>query len=93
MLTKRQRDIIAAALRSVIDEVVSEHFDAETQEHQMTSRLAGLLERELRTLSVLGQQVFKITQEFPDKGRGSLEKPTGVDLYIGFLDLTEGGFS
>ncbi|TPN16334.1 hypothetical protein FJ973_06515 [Mesorhizobium sp. B2-1-3] len=93
MLTRRQRDMVAAILRSVIDEVVSEHFEAATQEHQVTSRIAALLEKELRNKAVLNRRVRVVTQELPDKGRGSLEKPTGIDLYIGIMDFAEDGFS
>lgn len=93
MLTRRQRDLIAAALRSVIDQAVSEHYEAMTQEHQLTSRIAALLELELQGIRVLGRQIAIITQEFPDKGRGSLERPTGIDLYIGVMDLSPNGFS
>lgn len=93
MLTRRQRDTIAAILRSVIDQAVSEHFEALTQEHQLTSRIAGLLEKELQNMRVLHRRVRVVTQEFPDKGPGSLEKPTGIDLYIGIMDNSNNGFS
>ncbi|RUW85011.1 hypothetical protein [Mesorhizobium sp. M1E.F.Ca.ET.063.01.1.1] len=93
MLTRRQRDIIASAMRSVIDEQVSEHFNARTQEHQLTSRIAGVMEKELSVYTILGRRMTVLTQEFPDKGKGSLEKPTGIDLYISIADTDENGFS
>lgn len=77
------RDVIAELIRSIIDEVVREHFDAATQEHQLTSRLCGALEAKLRSLQVFDWHVRIVTQEFPDKGSGSAEKPTGIDLYVG----------
>lgn len=93
MLIRRERDLIAAALRSVIDEEASEHFYAATQEHQLTSRIAALVQSQLNGLGVFGRRVFITTQEFPDKGRGSLEKPTGIDLYVGITDTSDDGFA
>ena len=77
------RDLIAEAIRSVIDQVVSTHFDALTQEHQLTSRIAGTLEAKLNGLIVNDYSLRVIAQEIPDKGPGTLESKTGIDLYIG----------
>ncbi len=77
------RDLIAEAIRSVVDEVVKEHFDALTQEHQLTSRICGALEAHLRHATFGPYNVQVVLQEMPDKGPGTLEKLTGVDLYIG----------
>jgi hypothetical protein len=77
------RDVLAEALRSVVDEITREHFDAVTQEHQLTSRICAAMEARFADTRVSGRRVRVIVQEFPDKGRGSAEKKTGVDLYIG----------
>lgn len=84
------RDMIAAALRSVADEVCREHASLMTQEHQITSRLGEALERELRGLQVNGYRVEIVTQDIPDHGPGSLEKRIGTDLYIGLETRIDG---
>ncbi|MGO8047057.1 hypothetical protein ACC713_29605 [Rhizobium johnstonii] len=77
------RDLIAEAIRSVVDELVKEHFDALTQEHQLTSRICQALEGSFRDTMFGKYRVRIVVQEMPDKGPGTLEKKTGVDLYIG----------
>ena len=77
------RDLISEAIRSLIDDIAREHFDAATQEHQLTSRICGALEAKFSTAWFSNRRVRVITQEFPDKGPGSAEKKTGVDLYVG----------
>ena len=77
------RDLIAEAIRSVVDEVVREHYGALTQEHQLSSRICGALEAKLRHATFGEYRVEVVTQEAPDKGPNSLEKKSGIDLYIG----------
>lgn len=77
------RDMIAEAIRSVVDEVVKEHYDALTQEHQLSSRLCGALEARLRRATFGEYRLEIVTQEAPDKGPNTLEKRSGIDLYIG----------
>lgn len=77
------RDMIAEAIRSIVDEVVREHFDALTQEHQLSSRICGALEARLRMAAFGEYRVEIVTQEAPDKGPNTLEKRSGIDLYIG----------
>jgi hypothetical protein len=62
--------------------MVADHFPARTQEHQLTARLGQALESEFRSLEVLGYRFSVITQDIPDKGRGSLESRFGADLLI-----------
>ncbi|MES0091025.1 hypothetical protein [Mesorhizobium sp. M0030] len=78
-----ERDLIAAAIRSVADEMSIEHF-AYTQEHQITSRLGEALQDRFQRLSIFDAwDVSIITQEAPDKGPGTMESATGIDLYVG----------
>ena len=83
------RNSIAELIRSVVDDVVREHVAGLTQEHQLTSRICGALEARLRGLQCFGCKVRIVTQEIPDRGRGSLEKKSGVDLYIG-IEISNG---
>ncbi|WP_342726760.1 hypothetical protein AAFG07_07895 [Bradyrhizobium sp. B097] len=70
----------------LIDGIVAQacvrHYFATTQEHQFTSKIADRLESELNNLKVFGVSVSVHAQDFPDKGRGSWEKPSGADVYI-----------
>jgi len=76
------RDMVAQALQSAIDPLVVIHWPRLTQEHQLTSRIAQSIEAHLSGATILGHKVTVLVQEMPDKGAGSLEKKTGVDLYI-----------
>jgi len=87
---KRARDMIAARLQSVANQTCQE--DIKLQEHQITSRIGKALELELRRRNILGHRIRVITHDLPDKGRRSLEKPIGADLYVGF-ELVGGGES
>lgn len=82
MLTVQQRDLIAAAFGSAVDEVVVEHHPALTQEHQLVSRIAQRLEDRLNGLALVGVLIQVDTQELPDKGSGALERKIGADLFV-----------
>jgi hypothetical protein len=73
---------IAELVDGIIADACVRHYDCTTQEHQLTSRLAEALERELNRVQVGGLRVEVRAQELPDRGSGSLEKPIGADLYI-----------
>lgn len=85
--------LIAALIDGIIAEICAHHYEGLAQEHQLTSRIAQALDERLRQIRV-GNLTLKVdTREFPDKGAGSLEKPTGADLYISVVrqdDLGEG---
>ena len=87
--TALERDLIAEVIRNVIDVEVKEHFDALMQEHQLTSRICGALEARFREVTFGEYRVRVMLQEMPEKRPGTLEKKTGVDLYIG-IDVDEG---
>ena len=76
------RDLVAQALQSAIDSVVRRHWPRLTQEHQLTSRIAEAIEGHLNGAVFLDHKITVLVQEMPDKGPGSLEKKTGVDLYF-----------
>jgi hypothetical protein len=77
------RDLIAEAIRSTVDEVVSDQMSGISQEPQITSRVGQAIEARLNGANVNGYHIRAITQDIPDRGRGSLEKRTGIDLYLG----------
>jgi hypothetical protein len=76
---------IAEIVDGVISEEMVRHYDCTTQEHQLTSKLASALERELNRLQVGPVNIQVLVQDLPDRGRGSLEKPVGADLYISIV--------
>ena len=80
---KQTRDWLAEAIRGAVDDVVSTHGSRLTQEPQITSKIADRLEQTLKGVSINGYEVKIIASDMPDRGRGALEKRTGVDLFIG----------
>jgi len=92
MLTDLEKSLIAAAISSKIDEAAKQKYGTPTQEHQLTSRIAGLLE-DLNGLDILQNRITVVAQEMPDKGAGALEKSTGADLYISITNSGYDGFS
>ena len=66
----------------LIDGIVSEtcirHYSALTQEPQLTAKIAEAIERELNELVIDEIAVEVRMQDFPDRGRGSLERLSGV---------------
>lgn len=77
------RNHIASSIGKAADEISSDHFDSLTQEPQLSSRIAQKIEDNVRGLRIQNYKIDVITQDFPDRGPGSLEKATGIDLYIG----------
>jgi hypothetical protein len=87
---KRTRDLIAAAMASVADEKCADLYSGITQEPAVTSRIGAALENKLDGTDYNGWTVSVVTQDFPDRGRGSLERATGADIYVG-IAVTAGG--
>lgn len=71
---------LAEAIDDKLQEICGEHYDALTQEHQLTSRIAQALD-DLRNQRD-GLAVEVTVQELPDKGPDSLERPVGADVYV-----------
>jgi N-acetylmuramoyl-L-alanine amidase len=82
MIDVLQRDLIASAFQSAIDEVVIEHYPSLTQEAQLTSRIAQRVEDRLNNLRLAGATLRVVTQELPDRGRGAAEVYVGADLLV-----------
>jgi hypothetical protein len=78
-----------AEIRTRIDEIVDEqchrHYPALTQEHQFTSGLARIIEHEIDGLEFDGLKLEVKAQDFPDRGRGALERQSGADLYLSLV--------
>jgi hypothetical protein len=78
-------DRLAVLVDGVVAQECAHHYHAHTQEHQFSSRLAQAIESELRHFSMPGLDIEVITRDFPDRGRGSMEKRSGADLYISLV--------
>lgn len=83
------RDLIAEAIRSVVDGVSKDHYDALTQEHQLTSRICQALEIRFNRTLFGRYRVRVVAQEMPDKGPNTLERKTGADIYVG-IEIDDG---
>jgi hypothetical protein len=82
---ERELRLLSIAIDGVIAQTCRRHYGADTQEHQLTSRIAEALERELGTISIDGMPVQVNAQELSDKGRGSKERKVGADLYVSIV--------
>jgi hypothetical protein len=81
----RQLRLLSIAIDGVIAQACKRHYNADTQEHQLSSRLAEVLERQLDGLTINGMRVRVNVQELSDRGRGAKEKDVGADLYVSIV--------
>jgi len=72
----------ANLIDGIVAQVCVRHYYAETQEHQLTAKIAGTIEWEMGGLQIDGYTVGIAVQDLSDRGRGSKERKTGADLYI-----------
>ena len=79
---RKTRNKIARLFAQTIDPIVKDHF-AVSQEPAVTSRLGQAIEN-LNGRTRGGYKIHAISQDVPDRGKGSLEKKLGADLYVGF---------
>jgi hypothetical protein len=77
--------MIAKRIDTVARAVCDRHYFAPTQEHQLSAKLAEAIERKLAGFKTRWFTMGVAVQDFPDKGRGSWERPTGADLYISIV--------
>ena len=85
---------IATLLGSAVDDVVTDHIGRVSQEHQITAKVADRMEQAVNNWSVGKYKLSAKVQDLPDKGRGSLEKKIGADLFIGIrLQDESSGYS
>ena len=82
---ERAYRLIGEVVDGIVAQACARHYLAPTQEHQFTSKITALIERELNDMEVHGMHVKVHAQDFPDKGRGSWEKKSGADVYISLV--------
>jgi hypothetical protein len=84
------REEIARLLGRTVNNTVRDHLAGISQEPSITSRIAQTLETKLEGKGVLGHRIRILTQDIPDRGSKSLEKPLGADLYVGISVISSG---
>jgi hypothetical protein len=82
---RRALEELSRRIDKIAAEVCARHYGADTQEHQLTAKIADAIEREMGGTKVDGYTVGIAVQDLPDKGRGSLERRVGADLYISLV--------
>jgi hypothetical protein len=93
MATEEEREALFGAIQEAVDNVVSMvvegHYDALTQEPQLTAKIAGAIELTLDQMD-LGDLNVKVTvRDFPPQGPGALEGKVGADVYISVAVIGE----
>lgn len=76
---RKTRDFLAEAIRGAADDVVQTHMPRLTQEPAITAKIADRIEQ-LNGSRLNSYKVSVIAADMPDRGPGSLESKTGVDL-------------
>jgi hypothetical protein len=92
LLSDSDRSELAAKIGSLIDVQAREHYDTESTEPQISSRIGATLEAELRGLRVGDYEVSVISQDIRDRGPYARESRTGTDLYINISLIGADGF-
>lgn len=76
------RKQVAKALANSLDTLVRDRMTGMVEEPDITSRIGQRLEDAFNGRDLHGFRVRVVSETMPSHGRGSLEKPTGTDLYI-----------
>lgn len=77
-----KRLTISKAIGEALDELVRERYKGLVEEPDITSRVGQRLEDRFDGRTIGGHGIRVITETITSRGRGSLEKPMGTDLYI-----------
>lgn len=93
MATDEEKEHVFQAIEQAVDAVVSEvvegHYEALTQEPQLTSKIAGAIEHTIKKMDVGDLNVQVEVRDFPAQGRGALEGKVGADVYISVAVIPE----
>lgn len=84
------RDMFAELIRGAVDGAVTSQMARRAQEPPISTRVASALEKRLDGVTINDYRVTVVAQDFPDRGSGSWEHKSGVDLYIGIRVETAG---
>lgn len=81
--------VIEQAVDTIVSEVVEGHYEALTQEPQLTSKIAGAIEQAIKEIDFGDLNVKVEVRDFPAQGRGALEGKVGADVYISVAVIPE----
>lgn len=95
MATREQREQLFDAIQQAVDDVVSKvvrkHYEALTQEPQLTAKVAEAIELTLDNTNLGDLNVKVLVRDFPPQGPGALEGKVGADIYISTAVIGEDG--
>ena len=81
MATDEEKERVFQAIELAVDIVVSEvvegHYEALTQEPQLTSKIAGAIEHTIKKMDIGDLNVKVEVRDFPAQGRGALVRKGG----------------
>ncbi|EIG63583.1 hypothetical protein [Bradyrhizobium sp. WSM1253] len=95
MATSEQREELYRKIQQAVDHivltVVQKHYEALTQEPQLTAKVAEAIELALDNTDVGDLNATILVRDFPSQGRGALEGKVGADVYISTAVIDESG--
>jgi hypothetical protein len=92
LLSAFDRNGIATKIAQAIDGQARDHYDSESMEPHLSSRIGVAIEIELRGMRLPDYKFSIITQDMGDRGAHARESRTGTDLYINISLTGEDGF-
>jgi hypothetical protein len=95
MATREQREELYSTIQHTVDNIVSKvvqkHYEALTQEPQLTAKVAEAIELALDEINVGDLNAKVLVRDFPAQGPGALEGKVGADVYISTAVISEDG--
>jgi hypothetical protein len=95
MATRVQREELYSTIQHTVDNIVSKvvqkHYEALTQEPQLTAKVAEAIELALDEINVGDLNAKVLVRDFPAQGPGALEGKVGADVYISTAVISEDG--
>lgn len=76
---------------NIVSKVVQKHYEALTQEPQLTAKVAEAIELALDEINVGDLNARVLVRDFPAQGPGALEGKVGADVYISTAVISEEG--
>jgi hypothetical protein len=95
MATREQRELLFDTIQGLVDDIVSKvvqkHYEALTQEPQLTAKVAEAIELTLDEIHFGDLSAKVLVRDFPPQGPGALEGKVGADVYISTAVIGEDG--
>lgn len=95
MATEEEREHLFKTIQNTVDDivvkVVQKHYNALTQEPQLTAKVAEAIELALDEINIGDLNAKVLVRDFPPQGPGALEGKVGADVYISTAVIGETG--